>query len=135
MTGGGSETYDIGENTIIPYLLNRGIKSIDYIICSHFDTDHVGGLKSVLKNLKVKNIVVSKQSEQSENFEQIMEIVMNKKIDVIVVKARDKVLFDKYSYMDVLYPTEDFMHDDINNNSIVAKFICNNTSMLFTRRY
>ena len=64
-----------------------------------------------------------------------MEIVMNKKINIIVVKARDKVVFDKYSYMDVLYPTEDFMHDDINNNSIVAKFICNNTSMLFTRRY
>ena len=111
------------------------IKSIDYIICSHFDTDHVGGLKSVLKNLKVKNIVVSKQSERSENFEQIMEIVMNKKIDVIVVKARDKVVFDKDSYIDILYPTEKLPHDDINNNSIVAKFICNNTSMLFTRRY
>ena len=61
MTGGGSETYDIGENTIIPYLLNRGIKSIDYIICSHFDTDHVGGLKSVLKNLKVKNGTITTQ--------------------------------------------------------------------------
>lgn len=135
MTGGGSETYDIGENTLIPYLLNRGVNSIDYMICSHFDTDHVGGLKSVLENLKVKNIIISKQSEKSENFKQIIEIVKNKKINIIVVKANDKIMFDKSSYMEVLYPSEDFMHDDINNNSIVAKFICNNTRILFTRGY
>ena len=39
--GGGSETYDVGKNVLIPYLLNRRINKIDYIICSHFDTDHV----------------------------------------------------------------------------------------------
>ena len=38
--GGGSETYNIGENTLLPYLLSRRITSLDYIICSHFDTDH-----------------------------------------------------------------------------------------------
>ena len=40
--GGGSEEYDIGKNTVIPYLLARGIKKLDYIFISHFDTDHVG---------------------------------------------------------------------------------------------
>lgn len=39
--GGGSETADVGKNTLLPYLLNRRINKIDYIICSHFDTDHV----------------------------------------------------------------------------------------------
>ena len=41
--GGGekSDSYDIGKNVLIPYLLDRGIKKIDYIIISHFDTDHV----------------------------------------------------------------------------------------------
>lgn len=40
--GGGSKTYDVGKNTLIPYLLDRKIKKIDYIIVSHFDEDHVG---------------------------------------------------------------------------------------------
>lgn len=40
--GGGSQTYDVGKNTLIPYLLDRKIKKIDYIIVSHFDEDHVG---------------------------------------------------------------------------------------------
>ncbi len=42
--GGGSEnseSYDVGKNTLIPYLLDRGIKEIDYIFISHFDSDHV----------------------------------------------------------------------------------------------
>lgn len=41
--GGGSSDseYDIGKNTLIPYLLDRGLKKIDFIIISHFDTDHV----------------------------------------------------------------------------------------------
>lgn len=33
--------YNVGEQILIPYLLNRGIKSLDYIIISHFDADHV----------------------------------------------------------------------------------------------
>lgn len=39
--GGGNEEYDIGKNVVIPYLLSRKINKIDYLIISHFDTDHV----------------------------------------------------------------------------------------------
>lgn len=42
--GGGSldnDAYDVGKNTVIPYLLDRGIIKLDYIIISHFDSDHV----------------------------------------------------------------------------------------------
>lgn len=40
--GGGSKDYDVGKNTLLPYLLDRGFNSIDYMIISHFDNDHVG---------------------------------------------------------------------------------------------
>jgi len=39
--GGGSPTYDVGKNTLIPYLLDRKIKKLDYVIVSHYDEDHV----------------------------------------------------------------------------------------------
>lgn len=41
--GGGSEfgSYDVGKNTLLPYILDRGYTKIDYIFISHFDTDHV----------------------------------------------------------------------------------------------
>ncbi|MCI8545653.1 MAG: DUF4131 domain-containing protein [Clostridia bacterium] len=39
--GGGLENYDIGEKVLIPYLLNKQIKTLDYVTISHFDRDHV----------------------------------------------------------------------------------------------
>lgn len=42
--GGGTlkkEIFDVGKETLIPFLLDKGITKIDYIIISHFDSDHV----------------------------------------------------------------------------------------------
>lgn len=41
--GGGSlsDTFDVGKEILMPYLLDRRIAKIDYIIISHFDADHV----------------------------------------------------------------------------------------------
>ena len=40
--GGGSEfgSFDVGEQTLLPYLLDKKITTIDYMIFSHFDSDH-----------------------------------------------------------------------------------------------
>ena len=42
--GGGSSlsSFDVGKNTLIPYILDRGFTKIDVVIISHFDSDHVG---------------------------------------------------------------------------------------------
>ena len=39
--GGGNSNSDVGKNILVPYLLDRGILKLDYIIVSHFDYDHV----------------------------------------------------------------------------------------------
>ena len=42
--GGGnknSDKYDVGEKVLLPYLLDRRIKTLDYIMISHFDDDHI----------------------------------------------------------------------------------------------
>lgn len=43
LDGGGSlnEQFDVGKKTVIPYLLDRGYTTLDYVIISHFDQDHV----------------------------------------------------------------------------------------------
>ena len=134
--GGGtmnsSGNYDIGKNTLLPYLLDRGIKKLDYIMISHFDADHCQGLIAVLNSLKVKNIIISKQAEKVYNYEKIMEIVVNKKINIIVVKRGDVINVDNNVEIRIIYPESKLYFDDINSNSIVAKLIYNKFSMLFT---
>lgn len=134
--GGGtmnsSGKFDIGENTLLPYLLDRGVRKIDYIMISHFDADHCQSLPAILNSIKVKNIIISKQAEKVSNFEKIMETVIKKKINVIVVKRGDVIKVDNYVEIKILYPESKLYFDDINSNSIVAKLKYNKFTMLFT---
>ena len=133
--GGGSETgsFDVGEKTLLPYLLDRKIKKLDYIMISHFDSDHVGGILTIMQNIKVNKIIICKQGKNSENYKNFLKIVKNKKIDVHVVKNKDKIRIDEDTYFYILHPTKNLISDNIlNNNSIVTKFCYKDFSILFT---
>lgn len=134
--GGGSltEEFDVGKRTLIPYLLDRGYTTIDYVMISHFDQDHVGGLLTVMEELKVKEVLIARQKENSENFQKFLEIAKRKKIKVKIVKAGDKITFEKDFQMNILWPTENLAISDnpLNNNSIVGKVTYKNFTMLFT---
>ena len=134
--GGGSESYDVGENTTLPYLLDRRISKLDYIIISHFDSDHVQGLFAVLENIKVLNVILSKQYEMTENYEKFLSIVKGKKINLILAKKGDVIKIDKHSYIEVLFPLENvkeyISQNAINNNSLVFKYKDRNISILYT---
>ena len=129
---GGSESYDVGKNVLLPYLLDKRITKIDYIMISHFDTDHCKGFEYVLENIKVKNVIISKQSETSENFKQIMKIIRKKRINLIIVQKETKIKIDNFTTVDILSPQSESIADNMNDNSIVAKFEAYNFSILFT---
>lgn len=134
--GGGSETgsFDVGESTLVPYLLDRRIKTLDYVIISHFDTDHVGGILTVLEKLAVKTVIISKQGEDSSNYQRFKEILKEKKVKVEVVEKGDKVKIEEDVWVDILWPNSaSFIKENIlNNNSIVCKLQYQDFSMLFT---
>lgn len=133
--GGGSmsEEFDVGKNTLLPYILDRGYTSIDYIFISHFDQDHVGGILSILEEIKVGQVIVTKQSENSENYQKFLEQVENKKIKVRKVKKGDRLVIERNVFFDILWPQEEQISDNpLNNNSMVAKLQYFEFSMLFT---
>lgn len=86
-----------------------------------------------MEKLKVKNVIISKQKEDSENFRVFLRIVKEKNIKVIIVKSGDKITFENELYMDILWPQEEQIAENpLNNNSIVAKLVYKEFSMLFT---
>lgn len=132
--GGGStsDNYDVGENTLIPYLLDKGYKKIDYIFITHFDQDHVGGILSVLEELQVGKIYISKQEEISENYDKFLDIVKSKELKVKLVQAGDNLNIDNIK-IQILWPVKESIKENIlNNNAIVMKLEYANFSMLFT---
>lgn len=50
---GGNTEYG---KTVADFISEKGISQIDYLIATHADADHIGGLNYVLENLEIKNI-------------------------------------------------------------------------------
>ena len=117
-----------------PYLLDHGINKIDYIIVSHFDSDHCGGLFFILNNFKVKNIIIGKQAEEYPNLIKFIKLQQKRKINLISVQSKDVLVFDKKTRIEVLFPdiNNEVSENKINNNSLVFKLYYKNLSILFT---
>ncbi len=131
---GNSDKYDYGKNVLLPYLLDRRITKIDYLIISHADSDHIGGTFAILENLKVENILLGIQSESSKQLEDLLNIAQNKKIKINVLNAGDKLKIEKDIFIDVLWPSKNkiISENSLNNNSLVFKFNFKSVSALFT---
>lgn len=134
--GGGSDdiNFDVGEKTLLPYLLNKGINKIDYIIISHFDSDHCKGVMYVMKEIKVNNVIIGSQFEESDNYKQFINIIKKKNIKTFVVEKGQSINIEKDLYLDILWPDSGniIKENVLNNNSLVCKLKYKNFSMLFT---
>ena len=128
------EGIDVGKKILVPYLLNRKIMKIDYLINSHTDMDHIDGLLTVLEELKVKNVIIGKQKEETENLQRLLSLTNKKKVNMNVVKSGDRINIEKNLYFDVLWPNENEMISEnaVNNNSLVCKLNYKNFSCIFT---
>lgn len=132
--GGNNRDYDYGKNVVVPYLLDRKITKIDFLMVSHFDSDHCGGLFAVLENLKVDNIIIGKQDAEYENCVDFLKLAKEKNVRVRSVQAGDNIKLDKKTHFQILWPDSNHMisENGINNNSILAKLVYGDFSMLFT---
>lgn len=121
------------ENVVVKYLLDRKIAKIDYLMLSHFDSDHSKNASEIIEKLQVKNLLISKQAMSSQEFEKTIRMAQAQKVNIIVVKAGDLIYIDKHTKIKILWPTDTFIKENaLNNNSILAKLEYKNFSMLFT---
>lgn len=133
--GGGSsygETFDVGEQTLFPYLLDRGINEIDYVIVSHFDSDHCQGLNFVMENMKVKNAIISSLGQESNEYDTFINLAQKQETNLIYVKKGDIIKIGE-AIIKILFPdNEPITDNEKNNNALVFKFMWKNISILFT---
>lgn len=131
---GENSGYDYGKNVVLPYLLDKGINKIDYIIVSHCDSDHIGGIYYILENVEVEKILIGVQPENSENLMKLIDISKKEKIEIITLEMGDKYKIDEEIIIEVVWPSSENIIEEnaLNNNSLVFKLIYNDFSILFT---
>lgn len=117
---------------MIPYILDRGYTKIDYIVISHFDSDHSLGCAKILENMDVSAIILSEQFEENDIYKQIVAMANKKNIKLIYVKVGNVLNIDCVR-LSILHPQKELMVNNVmNNNSIVCKIEYQSFSCLFT---
>lgn len=87
-----------------------------------------------MTELKVKNVIMGKQFENSENFQKLLNIAQKKNIKVKTVEAGEIINIEKNIFLEILWPSskEVINTNILNNNSLVCKLVYKEFSMIFT---
>ena len=60
-----SDSFDAGSGVVLPFLHSRGIRTVDLLVVSHGDNDHVGGLESLLLALDINELLLGADMQTS----------------------------------------------------------------------
>jgi len=112
-----SDSFDTGEAVVLPFLLGKGVATIDTLIVSHGDNDHIGGVDSLMRYMPVANLLTSSMDK----------LVV---YDAQPCQKGQHWLWDGVAF-EMLHPDSDSSVDE-NNGSCVLKVSSQGGSVLLT---
>lgn len=107
-------------------------RSIDAVIATHPDSDHIGGIPDVLNKYEVDFFIEPGAESTNAVSKELEKIVEEKKIKKVLARRGMKLILSENAYLLILFPDRDVSRIDTNDASIVVKLIYGNTSFLFT---
>ena len=139
--GGGftdNSIFDIGAKIIAPFLWRNKIMTIDTIVLSHANSDHLNGLIYITKHFNVKRVLSNGEGANTLGYKDFIESIKKNRIELTQfnqLKRRENI---SNAILEILYPPPDFFKKkfkdkwrDLNNNSIVVKITYGSISFLF----
>lgn len=122
---------DAGNNEygegLVTYLKGQGVSKIDYLIGTHPDADHIGGLDIVINKLDIGKVYMPKKQNNTKTFEDVLTAISKKGLKVTAPKVGASFTVGKAT-VTILGPIQSY--EDNNNNSIVLKVEHGNNSFL-----
>lgn len=138
--GGGDSLYwqlrgrNVGLQTVVPFLEQRGVDELDLVILSHPHEDHLHGLLAVLEHFPVATVVDNGQAHTTDSYLKYLELVTTKNSVYHKMRAGDQIQLPGPITLHILHP-DGFLtgtQSDLNNNSLVIKLTYQGRSVLFT---
>lgn len=133
------DPFEIGEDLVVPLLKKRGITQIDYLIMTHADMDHIGGLQAVIEEIPVKRILFNGTFRANVYTEKLFVAAMERDIPLYPVSEGKQIIIDKHTQLNFLYPTAVAgtsesvpIVEDQNGSSVVFTLSMHDSTFLFT---
>lgn len=136
------ERFDMGRGVVAPFLWNRGIRTIDQVIGTHPQLDHVGGLAWVVRHFIVKNYWGSGEIREEPFYRRLQQSLASQGLQEGVVREGQEIVSSGPCRLVVLNPPADdhpevSLHDShvsghgLNNHSVVTQLTCGPHTMIF----
>ena len=131
-SGGENLLYDGGNRShadeVVQYLKNQQVETINYMISSHYDEDHLGGLVKCLDTFEVEHVLGADYVHTSDLFNTFMNTATAHAIIVEYPSVGDTYEFGTGSFT-VMAP--DGISQNSNDNSVVIRLVNGNNSFMF----
>ncbi|WP_164219834.1 MBL fold metallo-hydrolase [Virgibacillus sp. YIM 98842] len=79
---------------VVSYLKEQDIETIDLLVATHPDMDHIGGLPHVMKEFKVKNILDSGKLHSTRTYAAYLHQIRKQDIPVQIAMENEKIRLD-----------------------------------------
>ena len=109
-------------NQVVEYLgddLPFYSKSIDLVILTHPQADHLTGLVEVVKRYNIKTLWISDAKNETRVFSEWKAVLEEADIDPVIVSQGDKLLLPDGTEIQVLSPRKEMVGQDVNAASVV----------------
>lgn len=111
-------------------------KTIDLMVLTHPQEDHIFGLVEVLKRYRVANVLMTGVGYASATYDEFKRLLKEKQVNVFIAQAGERVYLDEGAALDVLYPLEnlsgrEFSAQDVNDTSVATLFSFGAKKFLF----
>lgn len=132
----GDETliYDGGDGEhssfVVAYLKKQGVSTIDYLISSHYDSDHVSGLIGCLNAFEVKQIICSDYVHDSKTYTSFINAAREEGLALQHPQVGEEFAFGTGKF--VILAPETIEENESNDNSVAIKLINGDNSFIFT---
>lgn len=114
---------DAGNNedgkNVVKFLKDKGISKLDYIVGTHYDEDHIGGLDDIIENFDIGKFYLSNGGELGPNYYNLEKAAKKKNLAITIPKVGDKIDFGDVD-MEVMAASK-FDGKNDNNASIVIQ--------------
>lgn len=127
--------FDAGENdtgvALQFYLMEQGIGYLDYVIGSHPEADHIGGMDVVLLKYDCEKVMLPNISVDTAAYRDVCDVMEDKRYENTVPKVGETYPLGSASFT-IIAPNREDYGEQINNYSVGIKLVHGENTFLFT---
>lgn len=136
--GGSSDTSDVDDYCIVPFLKYRGISHLDAVFVTHPDSDHENGIRGMLEDygengIRIGMLVLPDVAEvcKNENYLSLVALAEERDVPVRQIHTGERMESGALSLL-CLHPSAGYENEDTNAYSTVLCLEYGQFSALFT---